>query len=845
MKIGAGGRLAAVWVWLAAMAFCALLVARASFTADMSAFLPRAPTPEQQLLVDQLKDGLVSRLILVGIEGADGAARAAASRQLAATLRTDKRFVAVTNGEAAAQEADQAFLFEHRYQLSAAVNAQRFTTDGLRAGIQETLDLLASPAGLLVKSVLPRDPTGEIAVLVEQLGAQSATAQNRPNTADGVWVSRNGQRAIVLLQTRAAGGDTDGQQEAVRAVRAAFESAVRAPAAAAPLQLQLAGPGVFGVAVRELIEREVTRLSLAGTAVIIILLLALYRSLPALVLGLLPVASGVLVAIAAVSLGFGTVHGLTLGFGTTLIGEAVDYSIYLFVQSRHAGGSGDDWLKRFWPTVRLGVLTSIFGFSALLFSGFPGLAQLGLYSIAGLITAALVTRFVLPRLLPTGFTVRDVSGVGRRLAAAAARAGALRWPALALVAASALVLVVQRQSLWTHELSALSPVSAQDQALDQSLRADLGAPDVRFLVVISGSTQEQVLQAAERAAAALAPLVARNVIGGVDSPSHLLPSMATQQQRLSSIPPAAALREQLVQAVQPLPIKVERLAPFLQDVERARISQPVQRSDLEGTSLALAIDGMLVSRAGSSGGPDKWSAFLPLHGPRAAAGAPPATAPNLSPVAIKAVLPAQDVNGDGARTLFVDLKGEADALYSGYLREAALLSLAGLAAIALLIAVALRSVAAMLRVMAPLAGTVITVMAGLALAGEQLTILHLVGLLLVVAVGSNYALFFSGHRGAARLVAGAAGDADAAGPADPTTTATVEGVVSAGETAAISPTTLASLLFANICAVAGFGVLALSSVPVLHAIGVTVGPGAVLALVLAAIFAAPRRGAAP
>jgi predicted exporter len=57
----------------------------------------------------------------------------------------------------------------------------------------------------------------------------------------------------------------------------------------------------------------------------------------------------------------------------------------------------------------------------------------------------------------------------------------------------------------------------------------------------------------------------------------------------------------------------------------------------------------------------------------------------------------------------------------------------------------------------------------------------------------------------------------------------------------MSPTTLASLLFANIAAVAGFGILALSSVPVLNAIGATVGPGAVLALVLAAVFAAPRR----
>ena len=869
------------------MAICAVLVARAHFTADMSAFLPKAPTPEQQLLVDQLSDGLVSRLILVGIEStstgsdtsgnssagssagagasapaggdAEGAAvRAALSRKLAEKLRTDDRFVAVANGESAGLERDQSFLFEHRYQLSPAVNAERFSVAGLRAGIQDTLDLLASPAGLLVKSVLPRDPTGEIAVLIEQLGAQSATAQNRPNTVDGVWASRDGRRAVLLLQTRAPGGDTDGQQAAVGAVRAAFaEAGAQGQSPGSQATLLLAGPGVFGVSVRELIEKEVTRLSLAGTALIVILLLALYRSLPALVLGLLPVASGVLVAIAAVSLGFGTVHGLTLGFGTTLIGEAVDYSIYLFVQSRHAGASNragtseqvgtsqqvsalnqasaseDEWLKRFWPTVRLGVLTSIFGFAALLFSGFPGLAQLGLYSIAGLATAALVTRFVLPRLLPAGFAVRDISGPGRVLARAVARAGVLRWPAFVLIALSVVVLALHRDRLWNHELAALSPVSAQDQAMDQSLRADLGAPDVRYLVVISGSTQEQVLAAAERAASALQPLVESNAIGGVDSATHLLPSMATQQQRLNVIPPTDELRRRLAEAVQPLPIRPERLQPFLEDAEKARNARPVQRAALDGTTLAVAVDGMLVRRPGTPGAPETWSAFLPLHGPRSAPGTAADAAAAIDPARIKAALPAVDA-GATTRTLFVDIKGEADALYSGYLKEAALLSLAGLAAIAVLIAVVLRSVQRMLRVMAPLAGTVLIVMAGLALAGQQLTILHLVGLLLVFAVGSNYALFFS--AGTEQEKAG--GD-----KADAASTGSVNGEPVSGDAAnsrpsAVSPTTLASLLFANISAVFGFGILALSSVPVLNAIGATVGPGAVLALVLAAVFSA-------
>ena len=58
--------------------------------------------------------------------------------------------------------------------------------------------------------------------------------------------------------------------------------------------------------------------------------------MPALGLGLLPVATGALVGIAAVALGFGAVHGITLGFGITLIGESVDYSIYFFIQSRQA-----------------------------------------------------------------------------------------------------------------------------------------------------------------------------------------------------------------------------------------------------------------------------------------------------------------------------------------------------------------------------------------------------------------------------------------------------------------------------------------------------------------------------
>jgi predicted exporter len=46
-----------------------------------------------------------------------------------------------------------------------------------------------------------------------------------------------------------------------------------------------------------------------------------------------------------------------------------------------------------------------------------------------------------------------------------------------------------------------------------------------------------------------------------------------------------------------------------------------------------------------------------------------------------------------------------------------------------------------------------------------------------------------------------------------------------------------SLLIANLATVAGFGLLVLARVPLLKAFGLTVGPGAILALLFSAILA--------
>lgn len=782
----------AIGLWLTFLIACGILISRSQFTADLSAFMPRNPTPAQQLLLAQIRDGLASRLILVGIEGADSSTHARLSKQIAQGLRASPAFVAVTNGESVSLERDRAYLFDNRYLLSPAVAPARFSVEGLHAALSDSIDLLASPAGMMVKSLLPRDPTGEMMQLLEQLDSGSG-----PRTIDGAWASRDGARALLLIQTRANGADTDAQEQAMAAIRQAFDTASGNAAA----RLLMTGPGVFSVTSREAITHQVNRLSVISIVLIATLLLLVYRSVTALALGFLPVLSGALAGIAAVSLGFGSVHGITLGFGTALIGEAVDYSIYLFVQSEQNGEGGADphWIKRFWPTVRLGVLTSIFGFASLLLSGFPGLAQLGLYSIAGLIAAALVTRFVLPHLLPANFRIHDVSAIGAALSRLVERASRLRWAAALLLVAACAVVFTHRTSLWNDKLSSLSPVSQADVDLDTALRADMGAPDVRYVVVVNGASREAVLESAEKVAATLQTQVDQGELARFDSPTRFLPSAATQRARLASLPDPVVLEARLAQAVQGLPVRAPVLAPFLADVAAARNRPLLQPAELEQTSLAMAVSALLIQQD------QQWNALLPLTAPAGR----DIDASRIREALATLVKAPSTATASQPQAMFVDMKAESYQLYAGYLHEAIGLSLGGLVAIIGLLLVACRSVLRVARIVAPLFAAVVTVTAGLTLLGQQLTILHLVGLLLVVAVGSNYALFF-----------------DRADQAE-----------SAAATATVSPRTLASMLLANLTTVAGFGLLAFSSVSILRAMGTTVAPGVILALIFAAIFA--------
>ena len=192
-------RFASVFIWIALLGFAAIIAARARYTADLSAFLPKAPSPAQQFLVEQLRDGLAAKMLLVDIEGADAPTRATLSRQVAASLRAESQFRSVLNGEADGRERDRAFVFGHRYVLSDHVVAGHFFRNDLRAAVADGLDTLASPVGLVAKDLFVRDPTGETL----QVLAQLESGFGEPRRVAGVWASPDGRRALLVEIGRA------------------------------------------------------------------------------------------------------------------------------------------------------------------------------------------------------------------------------------------------------------------------------------------------------------------------------------------------------------------------------------------------------------------------------------------------------------------------------------------------------------------------------------------------------------------------------------------------------------------------------------------------------------------
>ena len=261
---------------------------------DLASFMPRGGSTELASLSRSLTDSELTRSMVLTIGSPDLDAAVQAARSLEAALRDHPEVAWLRVGANPKQlEAAYEVLFPRRHYLAAsdprALEA-RLSDAGLAESASRLRRELARPSGGLVGRIAGDDPLLAFPALLERLTA----VDRRLTLRDGVFVTREGGHAVLLLGTHAGAFDSTHQKPLLRDIAAAFASIEGE--ARSPLELESAGVNRFAVAIEDSIRSEIPILFSVSTLGTAVLFLLAFGSLRTLFVGMLPHMLGALTA---------------------------------------------------------------------------------------------------------------------------------------------------------------------------------------------------------------------------------------------------------------------------------------------------------------------------------------------------------------------------------------------------------------------------------------------------------------------------------------------------------------------------------------------------------------------
>jgi predicted exporter len=691
---------------LAFAAGCAAWLLRLDHAAKISTnvldLMPAAEQSAELGIVRGFSQGAQARVVLLALRDprAPGTPPAAAAQGLAATLRGSPAFAeAVVIGDAAAEAELGKKIFEHRFEwlLPTWLGAREreFAATGakpeefprwLAARAAGDLEMfLARPEAAAMQEILPRDPLLLVPSLAEKARVLAAPGANA------------GGHALVWALTRASPFVEEGQAPVFAAIAAAH-------AANPTLDLRWTGVGRFAAASRARIEAEIKLLNAFSLAAVLGVSALLVRRIWKL-LHLVPI---ILLSIAGAwtlsTLLFDRLHMLVFVIGSLLSGVAIDYGFYLYMQpSLRPDEPYGEKLRRLLKPLLASCLTTVIGFSLLLFSDLPLIRQIGVFVSAGLLCALGAAMLWFAQLERPRLEGRELGGLGRpsRTARVAVR--------LLAVTALLIALLGPLRLRWRDDVRELDLPSPELRANDAAVRALFGESSGRTILLTHGATLAEARQRLE----ALAALPTTGSVG------LLLPTEADWRALPARRSTLADFAAEFRTALAARGFTPESFEPFFAAWEEAR-GRAAPAYEALAADLRGALTGPLALLSNTAAAPF-W--FLTVVEKPAAAVSP---APHTLPLSQLESL---------------------NALFARYRWSALRLSLVGLGLV-------IASVFAIypwrrgLRIAVIPAGACFLVFGALGLAGQALNLFHLLGAFLGVCLSHNYAIFSADNAAA-------------------------------------------------------------------------------------------------
>ncbi|MET0341512.1 MAG: MMPL family transporter [Polyangiales bacterium] len=751
-----------------------LVVSRLEVRTAITEFLPRDQHSALLEVARELADAPQSRVLVLTVE-APAPKHVEAARALAERLRASGSFAWVRGGLSDTdQSAFYDLFFPARFGLLELPPGDGPVPDAyLDARVASLRDRLAGPLGAVERRLAPRDPLGGFAALLER----QARARGTVRLEGDQLVTDDGRYAVLFAETRASAFDTQAQ----RAVAAAVEAGSARAAEVAPgAKVEWSGLARYALDGERSVRGDIERISTLSVLGIFVLYLLVFRSLREPLLVLLPIAFGCLLATALCQLAFGFVHGLALAFGSAIIGVAEDYSTHYLTHRLLTPASEDNHalMRRLWPGMLLGAITTVAGIATLFGSGFPGLSQMALFGTVGVLGALLCTREVLPSLsrrapgrAPVGLDglgarfVRSLSGSRGRLVLYAA-------PSLLLMG------VGLPRVRFVDEVSALRTPAPLLDALGVRMQARLGRGAPGRVVVATGADDAEALRRAEAARVKLEAAREAGVIDAYRSVTELLPSEATQRARIARLTADPTLATRLDAALTRNGFVPTAFAPFVEEL--AAGPAPLRAEAVRASKLADLIAPFRAELA---------------HG-------------------VAYLTPVEGERGDVAKVVaglegvhYLDQPALFSAAYGRFRARTIWLSAAGLVLVLGILLARYRSAQVALVGMLPAVLGAGAALGLEALRAVPITMLHVVGVMMVLSMGVDYGIYALESRHS---------DDDRA-------------------------TTFGGMLLAALTTVLSFGLLGMSDNPALAAIGATVGFGMVFTVIASPLVLALAR----
>ncbi|MDO6566966.1 MMPL family transporter [Alteromonas sp. 1_MG-2023] len=747
--------------WLLTVAALALFAVSRPATFD-SSIMSLLPTSEQEPLaqqaIQQTSERFSKRLLLL-VSGSDENAvkqsvQALATRAQQVLANADVRWQVEANQRDSQREA----LFPYRFALLDDSSREALISGNYQGFENRTIASLFSPiaAG---KVELVDDPFGFYA---QRSQAQTSDINIHINHSL-LKVNESELPTYVLLITL----KQEPYSLEIQRVVMEFLANQTQLLAEQGITLRSSGMILHAAAGADQARAEISTIGIGSLVGIIILLLIVFRRLKPIFLMLFPISVGCLTAVSATLLIFGKVHLITLAFGAGLVGVSIDYALHFVCERQQS--DNEKVLPNILPGLILGLFSSVLAYAVQAFAPFPGLQQMAVFSVVGLLASWLTVVLTLPLITANDAKIKlPLAEKLFRLRNKIPRIVGRPVPIIAImgITVGAATLVYTGTAQDDIRLLQTSPERLLQQ--EKSIQTLLGTQSSTQFILVKGDTIEDALLKEQALLTQLKPLQKDNTIPPAQAVSMQVPAQARQADNY-------ALVARLYKA------KLEGLFTTLNLPEHKRIEAQNVFSETRGNT--LTIDEWLGSENSEA-----WRDLV-VSTKLGASATTVRFKGHLNQDAKSAI---EQLIEDDSQLVLIDQVSNISALMKTYRIQVSQLIALAYAVVFLVLAWRYRQ--QVLRVILPPFLASIITLASISFLEGGMNMFHLLALILVLGIGLDMGIFMA------------------------------ESGESKNTWLAVSMSTFTSLL--------AFGLLAWSQTPVLHHFGMTVLIGLTLVWVM-------------